>query len=114
MDRRIGAPAGTELLRSVPMLALLTEPAIERLAAESEQVRVAAGEVVFHEGDPGDRFYVVEEGDVEIAGQTFGQGEAFLAYVLVVLTLVAVTLLAAYVPARRASHTDPLRALRQD
>jgi MFS family permease len=77
MDRRIAAPAGTELLRRVPMLALLPEPQLERLAAESEQIRLRAGEVVFSEGDPGDRFYVVEEGEVEIAGKTFGPGEAF-------------------------------------
>ena len=35
-------------------------------------------------------------------------------YLLVVPTLFAVTLLAAYIPARRAAHIDPLRALRQD
>jgi MFS family permease len=77
MDRTIGAPAGSELLRKVPMLALLPEPQLERLAAESEQVRISAGEVVFREGEPGDRFYVVEEGEVEIASKTFGPGEAF-------------------------------------
>jgi ABC-type lipoprotein release transport system permease subunit len=41
-------------------------------------------------------------------------GNDVLTYVLVVPLLVAVTLLAAYVPARRAARTDPLRALRQD
>jgi MFS family permease len=77
IDRRVAAPAGTEVLRRVPMFSLLPEALLERLAAESEQIRVPAGEVVFHEGDPGDRFYVVEEGEVEIAGKTFGPGEAF-------------------------------------
>ena len=59
------------------MLALLPEAALERLAVESQLVRVAAGEPVFREGDPGDRFYVVEQGEVEIAGKAFGPGEAF-------------------------------------
>ncbi len=41
-------------------------------------------------------------------------GNDILTYLLVVPLLVAVTLLAAYIPARRAARTDPLRALRQD
>ena len=35
-------------------------------------------------------------------------------YVIVISILAAVTLLASYIPARRAAHIDPLRALRQE
>ena len=41
-------------------------------------------------------------------------GHSVWSYVLAVPTLVAITLIAAYIPARRAARTDPLRALRQD
>jgi macrolide transport system ATP-binding/permease protein len=41
-------------------------------------------------------------------------GHNVWSYVLAVPTLVAITLVAAYIPARRAARTDPLRALRQD
>jgi ABC-type antimicrobial peptide transport system permease subunit len=41
-------------------------------------------------------------------------GHSVWSYVLAVPALVAITLIAAYIPARRAARTDPLRALRQD
>jgi MFS family permease len=77
IDQAAEAPAATALFRSVPLLAMLPEQVVERLAAESELVQVPAGEVVFREGDPGDRFYVIEEGEVEIAGKSFGPGDSF-------------------------------------
>ncbi len=47
-------------------------------------------------------------------GSTAAAGSSVWSYVVAVPTLVAITLIAAYIPARRAAHTDPLRALRQD
>ena len=59
-------------------LRLLPEPQLERLAAG-----VGGGSCSrpatwsFAKATPGDRFYVIEEGEVEIAGKTFGPGESF-------------------------------------
>ena len=77
LDARTAAPAATGLLRGVPMLAGLPEPVLERLAREAVSVAFPAGSVVLREGDVGDRFYVVERGEVAILGRHFGPGEGF-------------------------------------
>ena len=50
---------------------------LERLAREAVPASFPAGATIVREGDPGDRFYVVESGEVEILGRRFGPGEAF-------------------------------------
>ncbi len=70
------------LLRRVPMLRPLPVNAIEQLAQNALPADVAAGESVFTAGEVGDRFYVVEEGSVEILDgdrlvRTMGPGEGF-------------------------------------
>jgi MFS family permease len=55
-----------ELLKSVPFLALLPGPALEELALRLAPVRFGAGEVILQEGAPGDRFYVVDAGEVSV------------------------------------------------
>jgi MFS family permease len=71
------APEGLPLLRGVPFLAALPERVLERLARSLVPVEVAAGRTVFAQGEAGDRFYVIERGEVEILGRRFGPGEAF-------------------------------------
>jgi len=77
MDRAVPAPARAALLRGVPLFAVLPEHVVEFLSKSSTIVTAAAGETIFREGDPGDRFYVIERGEVEILGRTFGPGEGF-------------------------------------
>jgi MFS family permease len=67
LDRAHPGPAReVALLRSVPMFAPLPESTQEQLAAKLVPERVPAGREVFAQGDPGDRFYVVADGTVEV------------------------------------------------
>ena len=55
-----------ELLRGIELFAPLPQPTQESLAQVLRPVRLAAGEELFRQGDVGDRFYIVAEGEVEI------------------------------------------------
>jgi MFS family permease len=68
IDRSAEAP-DTErlrLLRDIPFFAPLPAPAMERVLADMFPIEVPDGAVVIREGDPGDLFYVIVEGRVEI------------------------------------------------
>jgi MFS family permease len=70
------------LLRGVPMLQPLQLPAIEQLARGLEPVHVSARQAVIRQGEPGDRFYVIEKGRADVIGgdrlvTTLGPGEGF-------------------------------------
>ncbi|MGZ4146753.1 MAG: cyclic nucleotide-binding domain-containing protein, partial [Actinomycetota bacterium] len=68
IDRHARAPDPhlLELLRGIPIFSPLTPPAIERLLAHLVRVEAHPGDVVIREGDPGDRFYVIDAGEVEV------------------------------------------------
>src|SRR4051812_18270709 len=71
-DRRAPVPVvEIALLRSLPLFAPLGAPELEGLAHGLAETRVPAGTAVVREGEPGDRFYVVAEGglDVHCAGR---------------------------------------------
>ena len=53
-------------LSRVPLFKRLTPEELEQLAAEVDQVKFAANEIVFNEQDKGDALYVVESGSVRI------------------------------------------------
>jgi MFS family permease len=77
IDRTALAPAGVGLLRGVPFLAPLPDAVLERLARSLQRIEVAAGTDVITVGEPGDLFYVIESGEVEILGKVFGPGASF-------------------------------------
>jgi MFS family permease len=71
-----------ELLRSNAIFAPLPAMTLEQLADRMTEVRASAGEHIVRQGEPGDLFYVIDEGTVEVIvdGQPaheLGRGESF-------------------------------------
>jgi MFS family permease len=71
-----------ELLRANRIFAPLPLATAEQLARRLAPVRLGAGELVFRQGEPGERFYLVAEGevDVEVDGRPaapLGPGDSF-------------------------------------
>jgi CRP-like cAMP-binding protein len=64
-----------ELLRQIPLFAGMDETEIDLLCANLNLERFGPGRVVIRQGEPGDRFYVVREGHIEVS-QAQGTGPA--------------------------------------
>jgi MFS family permease len=70
------------LLTGLPLFAPLPVATLEHLAAALAPATFAAGETIFRQGEEGDRFYVIAEGEVEVdvdgrSAGTLTPGEAF-------------------------------------
>src|SRR4029077_315089 len=77
VDSRLAEPPLAGLLRGVPILAPLPPQVLEHIASAVIEVRQPAGSIVIREGDVGDRFYIVGEGEVEIENNVFEPGSSF-------------------------------------
>jgi hypothetical protein len=55
-----------QLLRTVPVFEELPLTAFERLVAALEPIEFGAGDTIMREGDLGDRFVVIDSGEVEV------------------------------------------------
>jgi len=81
IDREVLAPAlELALIEGVPMFAPLSIAAKEHMAGRLIEVPVGAGEVVIRTGDPGDRFYIVADGELEVTNGVqakAGRGDFF-------------------------------------
>ena len=70
------------LLRSLRLFAVLPPPALEGIARSLEPVAAEAGTAIVTQGEDGDRYYAIAEGDLEVLVDgvrvnTLGRGEGF-------------------------------------
>jgi MFS family permease len=73
---------GIEVLSGVAMFRPLPMPAIDYIAMHLDNVNLAADEEVFQQGDHGERFYVIEDGEADVVGdgrliRTLRPGDGF-------------------------------------
>jgi len=54
------------LLRSLPLFAELPAPALEGLAAALAPLHLAPGAILIRQGDPGDAYYAIAEGELDV------------------------------------------------
>ena len=74
--------AAFALLRSVPLFAPLSLGTLENVSRRLAEVEVSAGHAVVREGEPGERFYVIAEGEFEVSNSRgafplLGEGDVF-------------------------------------
>jgi CRP-like cAMP-binding protein len=82
MDAELREPEGLALLRRVPLFAPLELKSLERVAQQLVRIEVTTGDVLIREGDEGDRFYVIESGQMTASFEgsllrQMGRGDAF-------------------------------------
>jgi CRP/FNR family cyclic AMP-dependent transcriptional regulator len=80
-----GSPRGghmdDDVVRRAPLFASLDDEAASALRATMARTELSRAEVLFHEGDPGDRLYVIVDGKVKL-GRASGDGRENLLAIL--------------------------------
>ena len=71
--------ATIDMLRNLQIFGGLSNDELERVAELCEQKTYVSGEQIFREGEPGNRLFIVAEGEVRISRQIPGAGEEALA-----------------------------------
>lgn len=71
--------ATIDVLRNLQIFGGLSNDELERVAELCEQKTYVSGEQIFREGEPGNRLFIVAEGEVRISRQIPGAGEEALA-----------------------------------
>ncbi|HEY1170080.1 MAG TPA: cyclic nucleotide-binding domain-containing protein [Verrucomicrobiae bacterium] len=69
-------------LQGVPIFAGLSEEAIELLVKHAREIEVKAGDFIVREGESGNRFYLVGEGEVRVVKHAGTAHEVELAHLI--------------------------------
>ena len=83
IDASVAVPeARVSLLRALPIFAPLPAPAMERVASRLIPTEAASGTEIVKQGDPGDRFYIIEDGEATVSKDertvaSLGRGDFF-------------------------------------
>ncbi len=64
-----------DVLRKVPLFTPLSSHELGALISSFTRLAIKAGEILFYEGEPGDAFFVVEQGKIEIIKSIDAPGE---------------------------------------
>jgi CRP/FNR family transcriptional regulator, cyclic AMP receptor protein len=78
---REGKSVDNDVLRQAPLFGALDDEAAMALRSSMTETRLRRGEVLFHEGDSGDKLYVVTDGKVKL-GRTSSDGRENLLAIL--------------------------------
>jgi CRP/FNR family transcriptional regulator len=62
-----------DFLKKVDLFAELSEDDLREICADVTEVVLADGEMLFEEGDKGDKAYIIQKGKLEITKQTSGR-----------------------------------------
>ncbi|MDD9350384.1 MULTISPECIES: Crp/Fnr family transcriptional regulator [unclassified Mumia] len=68
-----------DVLRQAPLFSGLDDEAAESLGSQMSSARLRRGEVLFHEGDEGDRLYIVTDGKIKLGRSSADGRENLLA-----------------------------------
>ena len=55
-----------DVVKAAPLFAVLDDDTSSTLVQSMTHIRLERGDIVFHEGDPGDRIYIIGEGKVKL------------------------------------------------
>lgn len=68
-----------QILKSAAIFADLDEGELARVAEVCQEQKFVSGKTIFKEGEPGNRLYIIADGEVRISRQIPGSGEEALA-----------------------------------